>query len=195
MDSGQLLIVFVRNLQKGNVKTRIARTMGEDKALEIYKELLLHTFEIAKNCTCAKKVYYSKNIEPEDIWQQAGFEQEVQSGDDLGAKMYNAFASAFDNSYREVILIGSDCLALNEKQLLESFEQLQKKPAVIGPATDGGFYLIGLKNIQPEYFLNKSWSHDKVFEEMKTYLKKYDIVPYLLPTLSDIDVAQDWINR
>jgi rSAM/selenodomain-associated transferase 1 len=197
MNSGQLLLIFVRNLQKGRVKTRLATTVGHDKALAIYKELLLHTFEFAKSCPCTKRVCYSDYIEETDMWQNSGFEQDLQSGGDLGAKMYNAFATAFDGGYKEVILIGSDCMALDENLLSESFKQLQQHQhqAVLGPATDGGFYLIGLKSLANNFFLKKTWSHDKVFEEMQADLKQQGLIPHLLPTLSDIDVEQDWINH
>ena len=194
MNSGQLLIIFIRNPVKGRVKTRLAKTIGADKALEVYKELLLHTFNNTKNCTCNKIVYYSESIGKEDMWQGAGYLQALQHGDDLGAKMYNAFDSAFHNAYKEVILIGSDCMALDEKLLLQGFDQLHKNPAILGPASDGGFYLIGLKNAAPDFFLNKTWSHSKVSEEMKNSLKTHGIKPYLLPELSDIDVEQDWLN-
>lgn len=169
--------------------------MGADKALEVYKEMLLHTFNITKNCPCSKIVYYSESIDKEDMWQRAGFLQGVQNGKDLGAKMHNAFECAFNNSYTEVILIGSDCMTLDEKLILQSFEQLTKSPAVLGPALDGGFYLIGLKNTNPEFFINKEWSHDKVLDQMKSSLKMHEVIPYLMPELSDIDVEQDWINR
>ena len=183
------LIIFTRNPELGKVKTRLASTIGDEKALEIYKELLLHTMETTKNIDVDVFVFYDKKIEENDIWPNETYHKFVQSGEDLGEKMQNAFQKLFDLKYQNCIIIGSDLFDLNEKIISDAFQMFDKNDVVIGPAEDGGYYLLGLKKIIPEIFKNKKWGTSSVFEDTIKDLENLKIE--YTKKLNDIDTFED----
>lgn len=191
MATDRLLMVFAKNPQRGKVKTRLAKTVGDDKALEIYRILLDHTLAIAEKANCDKTVFYSDYIEKDDMWVRAKFDQFVQNGNDLGERMYNAFKYAFSQGYKCVVIIGSDCLELKEHILSEAFDILKDNEAVIGPAKDGGYYLLGMRKLYRELFINKQWSKENVLRDTLLDIAKLNISMKLLPLLSDIDEEKD----
>ncbi len=103
-----LLLIFTRNPELGKVKTRLASTVGDQNALDIYKFLLQHTKKITKDLNVDKAVYYSVKIRENDIWNATVYQKHQQHGDDLGMRMQNAFQHAFNCGYEKVIIIGSD---------------------------------------------------------------------------------------
>ena len=183
------LIIFTRNPELGKVKTRLASTIGDEKALVIYKELLLHTMETTKNIDVDVFVFYDKKIEENDIWSNETYHKFVQSGEDLGEKMQNAFQKLFDLKYQNCIIIGSDLFDLNEKIISDAFQMFDKNDVVIGPAEDGGYYLLGLKKIIPEIFKNKKWGTSSVFEDTIKDLENLKIE--YTKKLNDIDTFED----
>ena len=189
MNHKNLLIIFTRNPVLGKVKTRLAKTVGDKTALDIYTFLLKKTKEITLDSPCDKVVYYSEKIIKNDIWNCNSFKKEVQSGEDLGAKMKNSFYDAFENNYRKVVLIGSDIYDLESYHINEAFKKLDTNDVVIGPALDGGYYLIGLKKIHPKIFDNKKWGSSTVRKDTLKNLEKVDV--HLLPVLNDVDVIED----
>lgn len=191
MATDNLLMVFVKNPQRGKVKTRLAKTVGDEKALEIYKVLLDHTLTIAKRGNWDKAIFYSDYIDDTDMWNKAKFSQFVQEGNDLGERMLNAFKYAFSKQYKSVIIIGSDCLELNENIISDGFDLLKNNEVVIGPAKDGGYYLLGMRTLYKELFMNKQWSTENVLLDTLLDITKLDVSIKLLPTLSDIDEEKD----
>lgn len=185
------LLIFVRNPVYGKVKTRLAKDIGDDKALEIYNLLLKHTFSISQGLKCKKFVYYADEIVEEDLWNLADFNKRKQQGNDLGERMFHAMNELFIQGFAKVILIGSDCFELNTPILDKAIFQLDKNDAVLGPANDGGYYLIGLTDIIPELFANKIWSTDQVAKDTINDLEKLQKRYYLLPKLNDIDDASN----
>ena len=139
------LIIFTRNPQLGKVKTRLAESIGEEKALEIYRALLEHTQSITLNLDCDKFVFYDQNIENNDIWLESVYDKKLQFGVDLGAKMQNAFNQLFELGYKNCIIIGSDIFDFKDFHIQDAFYKLQFSDVVIGPAEDGGYYLLGIK--------------------------------------------------
>lgn len=121
------LIIFIKNAVLGKVKTRLASSLGEENALLIYKKLLQHTCLITKNIVADKYVFYSEQINDDDLWENDVFKKELQSGDDLGERMKNAFELIFKKDYQEIVIIGSDCYELNEEIMQEAFCRLKKK--------------------------------------------------------------------
>ena len=193
MNHKNLLIIFTRNPVLGKVKTRLAKTVGDKTALDIYTFLLKKTKEITLDSPCDKVVYYSEKIIKNDIWNCNSFRKEVQSGEDLGAKMKNSFYKAFENNYCKVVLIGSDIYDLESYHINEAFKKLDTNDVVIGPALDGGYYLIGLKKIHPKIFDNKKWGSSTVRKDTLKNLEKVDV--HLLPILNDVDVIEDIENH
>lgn len=187
----QALILFVRNPVSGKVKTRIAETLGEQEALRIYKELLLHTHAISVKTNADKFVFYSDHLQLSDIWEDDRYCKYLQAGETLGDKMKDAFRRMFEKDYEKVIIIGSDCYELTAEIIESAFEKLNEGEAVIGPAKDGGYYLLGMKKIIPGVFENKEWSTASVCSDTIADFEKAGIRFSFLPLLNDVDTAED----
>jgi len=185
------LIIFVKNPEIGRVKTRLAKIIGDEQALSIYQKLLLYTKEITKGLNADKAVYYSEHIDNNDLWDNMLFSKHLQRGDDLGERMQNAFAEAFAQGKERVIIIGSDCLELETYMIKEAFAVLESNDVVLGPAKDGGYYLIGMTAFLPTLFEDKNWSTDDLLMDTISDLKKMNAKYYLLKTLNDIDTIED----
>ena len=184
-----LLIIFTRNPELGKCKTRLAATVGNRIALNIYQFLLEHTKNITKGLDVGKWVFYSDEIWENDIWEQPIYEKKIQSGKDLGERMANAFKDGFNAGHEKIIIIGSDMYDLNENDLMEAFNILDRHDYVIGPAIDGGYYLLGMKVFNPALFKSKSWGTDTVLEATLEDLKGKNYG--LLAPKNDIDYFED----
>lgn len=147
----KLLIIFYRNPELGKVKTRLAAALGDDMALAIYIKLVHHTRAITENLAVDKVVCYSNYVDTEDNWPNGVYSKELQKGETLGQRLEHAVKNGFDRGYASLCVIGTDCFELSESILKESFGKLEASDAVIGPARDGGYYLLGLKNF-PRFF-------------------------------------------
>ncbi|MDG1571857.1 TIGR04282 family arsenosugar biosynthesis glycosyltransferase [Robiginitalea sp. M366] len=186
----QALLIFTRNPVPGKCKTRLAATIGNDRALDVYRFLLRHTETVAKNLKGTDKtVYFTEHLGDGSFWDPAQFGYALQSGRDLGARMADAFASAFRLGYRKVVLIGSDLYDLSTADLEAAFTALETHPAVLGPAADGGYYLLGLTQMRPELFENKAWGTETV---LQATLKNLQGTPvFQLPVRNDVDRYED----
>lgn len=189
MTHKSILIIFTRNPILGKVKTRLAKAVGKKTALDIYLFLLQKTKEVTQNIHCDKVIFYSQEVLENDLWDTTTYKKELQVGKHLGAKMNHAFETCFKDKYHKVVLIGSDLYDLEASHIEEAFEKLKNKDVVIGPATDGGYYLIGLKKTYPKIFQNKNWGTSSVREDTLKNLEKVDV--HLLPMLNDVDVIED----
>ena len=188
------LIIFVRNPELGKVKTRIAQTAGNEMALSIYKELLQHTRSVVKELACDKFVFYADYISENDLWIDDIFEKRLQFGNDLGQRMMNAFELLFSEGYDSVCIIGSDCISLAKRDIEAAFSILSKHDLVIGPSTDGGYYLLGMNKLHRLFFEDKIWSTDAVLPVTINNANQLYLTYEMLQTLSDIDTEEDWKN-
>ncbi len=186
-----LLMVFVKNAVLGTAKTRLAASVGDKKALEIYEFLLKHTAYIASGVPSDRQVLYNRYIEQYDMFSAARFEKKMQIKGGLGEKMLAAFQNAFGAGYEKIVVIGSDCFELNENILKNAFKALDKHDFVLGPAKDGGYYLLGMRQIESVIFKNKKWSTDRVYTDTVIDLEALGYSYFELPRLSDIDVLED----
>lgn len=187
--SKKALIIFARNPELGKVKTRLAKSVGDGSALKIYKFLLKHTVEITEKLNVDKYVFYSENMHRDDIWNPDIFRKKLQTGADLGERMNNAFSEIFGMGYEKTIIIGSDMFDFNQLDLETAFDALETTPFVIGPATDGGYYLLGMKKLNSEIFQNKDWGTSTVLEATLKDLKDEKYI--LLDERNDIDYYAD----
>nr|WP_321221933.1 TIGR04282 family arsenosugar biosynthesis glycosyltransferase [uncultured Psychroserpens sp.] len=183
------LIVFTRNPELGKCKTRLAKTLGDQSALDIYKYLLQHTAQVAQQVEANRYVFYSVEINTNDIWSEAYFSKKLQNGNDLGERMHNAFDELFKAKYQKVIIIGSDLLDLNRDIIENAFKKLDHHDVVLGPAIDGGYYLLGMKQLHPAIFKNKAWGTETVRQDTLADLANKSV--YLLKPLNDIDTFDD----
>lgn len=189
MEVRRLLIIFTKNPEKGKVKTRLAKDIGDQKALDIYKFLLEHSRKITSDLNVDKQVWYSESISQNDIWADEVFFKKLQVGRELGERMENAFKEGFAQDYNQIIIIGTDLYELTSKQIEEAFEYLEDHDYVIGPAKDGGYYLLGMNSLNSAVFHNKTWSTSSVFDDTMNDLANARVK--ILKTQNDIDVLDD----
>ncbi len=186
------LIVFIRNPEKGKVKTRLANSVGDDQALKIYKSLLNHTRKVVEAVDCKRFLFYSVRIHEKDGWSDNHFDKYLQKGDELGIRMQNAFKTLFDNGIEKAVIVGSDIARLSPEIIENAFQSLDKTDFVMGKALDGGYYLLGMKSPTPSLFKNMVWSTSKVAEETIHRIHQLGKCVSLVESLSDIDFIEDW---
>ncbi|MBK6263624.1 TIGR04282 family arsenosugar biosynthesis glycosyltransferase [Marivirga sp. S37H4] len=191
MNNNRLLIIFVKNPELGKCKTRLAATIGDEKALQFYQQMLERTKEVATSANSQKAVYYSSFIDENDLWPNEVFSKHLQIKGELGIKMSQAFENSFKAGYTSVCIIGSDCYELDTKTINEAFKVLENKQAVIGPSTDGGYYLLGMNQLIPGVFENKEWSTATVSAETLNDFEQLNISYSKLKVLTDIDTEED----
>jgi hypothetical protein len=185
------LIIFVRHPELGTVKTRLANTIGDEKALKVYHLLLKHTKEVAQTLNCRKFVYYTGQVIEHDLWDLPGFTKRKQFGKDLGERMENAFLELFAQGFKRIMIIGSDCYQLQSTHLDSAVAALEENDAVIGPTFDGGYYLLGLNNPIAGIFTDKAWSTDQVAQQTIETISDLGLSYILLEELHDVDEASD----
>lgn len=184
------LIVFLRLPEKGKVKTRIASTEGEAGALKIYLELLSITFNMLAQLDIPIYLFYEGGL-PVASARNNAYSYHLQSGADLGSKMADAFSKVLQHHHKAV-LIGSDCPGLSVSIVNEAFRLLDQTDIVLGPATDGGYYLIGCKKMHPALFEKITWSTASVLGETIEKIHQEALSCQLLEQLTDVDTATDW---
>ncbi len=182
------LLIFTRNPELGKVKSRLAKTIGKQAALDVYNFLLAHTVKITEPLTCSKFVYYSEDIPASDIWNTTHYTKKLQKGKDLGERMENAISEALQ-THDNAIVIGSDMFDLATTDIENAFQKLTSNDVVIGPAEDGGYYLIGMTKPYPVLFKNKIWGTNTVLKDTLTDLKREKNV--LLEERNDVDYYED----
>jgi hypothetical protein len=189
VSSKNLLLIFTRNPELGKCKTRLAVTVGDQTALDIYNFLLYHTVSITKNLSATKIVYYSETIWENDIWDTAIFLKKLQNGSDLGDRMQHAFQKGFEEGFEKIIVIGSDLFDLSENDIENAFSALNDAEFVLGPAEDGGYYLLGMKYLEPNVFKDKAWGTNTVLQDTLTDLKNKKTT--FLERRNDVDIYDD----
>ena len=186
------LIIFIKNPQLGKVKTRIAKELGDDIALTIYKDLLKITQNATRQADCQRIVFYSDFIDESDEWDNSLYSKQLQQGEDLGERMKNAFAFVFKNPViKNAIIIGSDCPHLETWHIERAFSGLDTYDFCLGPAQDGGYYLLGMKELQGDIFENKTWSTSTVLSDTRNQILTMGKYCYFLPLLADVDTVDD----
>ena len=187
------LIIFVKNQIPGRVKTRLAAEIGEDSAMHIYQRLLAHTQQAVAALDCDIRIYYSHYVDDAGAWKDAPGSGYVQEGGHLGDRMSHAIAETLRVSDR-VILIGSDSPDISPAIIRDAFIALQYTDLVIGPARDGGYYLIGMQTAYPEVFIDIPWSTSEVFQLTRQRLLDLELNFAVLETCTDIDTLDDAVR-
>jgi rSAM/selenodomain-associated transferase 1 len=185
------LIIFVRNPVLGQVKTRIAKDLGNETTLKIYEKLLAHTHSITCDIDVDVFVFYADYINNADLWSEGSYKKRLQAGNDLGERMKDAFIEVSSEGYENICIIGSDCFELTTSILSDAFASLNNNDFVIGPSEDGGYYLLGMSKPIYEVFEKKAWSSDKVYPDTINDIKRKQLSLHVLPTLSDVDTFED----
>jgi len=186
-----LLLIFIKNPEPGKVKTRLAATVGPEKAYQIYLKLLSLTIDTAMEVDADRQVWYSSYIDSEDSISETDFKKRKQVGKNLGARMLHAFKSGFKEGYDNIVIIGSDCPDVNPVLFEQAFNELSEYDLVIGPSADGGYYLLGMNKLQPELFRDIDWSTERVLKQTLEKAKSISLSVASLPELNDIDTIED----
>ena len=192
------LLFFAKHPVAGKVKTRLATEVGENAAVELYKRFIMDMLNVFDALDLKVDIF----IDPPDacerfeIWLNGVYHFYGQTGCNLGERMKNAFSQTFDSETEKAILVGSDVPALEAGNITKAFEALDKCDTVIGPAYDGGYYLIGFNKsaFLPEVFDHIEWSTDKVFAQSIEILRVHDRKIHLMGELGDIDTVEDMVR-
>ena len=189
LKNNPLVLVFCKNQIIGKVKSRLALNIGQKKALLIYSELVKKTAFIVNSLSSEVHVYYSDYIEENDNFNSSKIKKFIQKGNNLGDRMINALNISFKN-FSPIVVIGSDLWELEISDIKDAFGILEKKNIVIGPSTDGGYYLIGMNYLDTKIFENKNWGQQSVLNDtIRDIYDKTNI--HLLDEKTDIDTYDD----
>jgi rSAM/selenodomain-associated transferase 1 len=199
MESDQIqekLIVFTRYPKPGTTKTRLAKALGDFEAAAIQKKLTEHTIlqvtKLMKLYPVSVSIYFDGGSrEKIQEWLGPDYSYRDQGRGDLGQRLANAFAEAFTRKYKRIVIIGTDCPYLKAGHMKQAFDSLRQKDLALGPATDGGYYLIGLSREEKSLFKNISWGTDTVLAKTLNIAAERGLSIDLLETLSDVDRPED----
>jgi rSAM/selenodomain-associated transferase 1 len=193
------LLFFIKNPEKGRVKTRLASAVGDEVAVKLYRRFLLEMLSTLNQGTFLFYLcFYPENsLSNLKRWLGDNYLYMPQKGEDLGERMKNGFIDAFAMNFKRVVLIGSDIPDLPLEYIEEAFTSLIEKDVVIGPTFDGGYYLIGVKDkvFSPKIFEGIPWSTDKVLEKTMKVMKQEGLTVHTLQLLRDIDTIDDLRNH
>ncbi len=193
-DSSAVLL-FIKSPEKGRVKSRLAEAIGEDAALHVYKCLVSNTLECLKDADYPVRICFYPQDSSAIIenWLGNMYCYAPQHGRDLGERMKSAFVQGFSDGLEKALLIGSDIPDMSIALINEAFKALDTSDAVIGPAHDGGYYLIGFNSpsFLPDIFDGIAWSTDSVFNQTMKVFWKSGLNVQVLRTLSDLDTFDD----
>lgn len=192
LESENALVIFTKNPVKGKIKTRLAKDIGEQMALKVYMQLLKHTREITQDLDfCTKMIFYDDFIPAKDKWSEEHYDKHLQSSGSLSEKLTNAFEQVFEEGYERVVMMSPDCPELTGARVKQAFTLLKAKDFVIGPLTDGGYYIIGMNEFHPEVFDGMKFGHDQVWEKTVERIEEMGASYRLLEETFDVDYADD----
>ena len=191
--SKEQLIIFLKAPRPGTVKTRLAQTAGAEKACAIYREMVGTVLDRLRPIRDAQLCFAPDEAGPEIApWLREDWTARPQGGGDLGARLQRAFESAFASGAERVVIVGSDCPAVKAADIRTAWKELKSHDLVVGPAVDGGYWLIGLRAPQPELFREIAWSSEQVLGQTLQRARTLGLRIQLLRILTDIDTEEDW---
>lgn len=190
--SKELLVILVQNPVWGEVKPKIAKTMGNDKALFIYNSLIKHTFEITHALKCDKSVYYSQFIQIDDIWNGAFYRKALQKGKEWNEVMDNIMKDFEAGHYEKLVITCCDFMTLASAHIEEAFDKLTDFDAVLGPTQRGGYYLMGIRKRHPNLFVGKKPNDENLLLDTVLELQKNNCKVAFLDPLRAIRTDEDY---
>ena len=192
----ECLIVFTRYPEPGKTKTRLIPLLGAEGAATLQRQMTEQTLAQVKELQSERLVsaticFAGGNQQLMQNWLGTSFDYQPQGDGDLGRRMAIAFETALEAGTQRVVIIGSDCPDLNAQLMMQAFQALEQHDLVLGPARDGGYYLIGLRRLIPELFTGISWSTTEVLQQTMNIAQKLELAVASLPLLSDVDRPED----
>lgn len=190
------LIIFTRYPEPGKTKTRLIPVLGEEGAATLQRQMTESTLAEVKKLSrfypLSVEVHFAGgNEQLMQDWLGSSIIYRRQTEGDIGCRMASAFQESFEAGMDSIILIGIDCPNLNAQLMVQAFQALERHDLVLGPAQDGGYYLIGLRRFVPELFIGISWSTNEVLQQTQKIIQRLELAVAYLPLLSDIDRPED----
>lgn len=196
------VLFFVKYPIQGKIKTRLATELGEEVVVELYKNFVLDMLSTIWRLNVPIRIYFHPESAGDKMkgWLGEQYAYIAQEGSNLGQRMKNALAQTFEENFSRAILVGSDIPDLPADFLIQALQSLESHHAVIGPSSDGGYYLIGFSKAHflPEAFDGISWSTENVFQQTIDVLEGHSGNVHILPEWFDVDTPVDLrelINR
>lgn len=192
----QHLIIFTRYPEPGKTKTRLIPALGTEGAANLQRQMTEHTLsqvkQLQKTSAISCEVRFAGgNLQLMQDWLGYDIAYQLQGEGDLGSRMAQSFYNAFQSGAEKAITIGTDCPDVDAKILADAFAQLHQCDLVLGPALDGGYYLIGLQRPLPELFINIDWGTSQVLQQTIDTAQTLNLLVNYLPLLADIDRPED----
>ncbi|MEM1172311.1 MAG: TIGR04282 family arsenosugar biosynthesis glycosyltransferase [Cyanobacteria bacterium P01_H01_bin.35] len=194
--NNEQLIIFTRYPEPGKTKTRLIPALGAEGAANLQSKMtettLIKANKLLKRMSLSIEIRFAGgNLQLMKNWLGSDLKYQEQGTGDLGERIIRAFESAFNQGMKYVVIIGIDCPSLTPEIMLQAFAKLTQSDLIIGPATDGGYYLIGLKKFIPELFQGINWGTSVVLSKTVASAQKINLAIDYLPELSDIDRPED----
>lgn len=190
------LIIFTRYPEPGKTKTRLISHLGAEGAASLHRQMAEHTFaqvqKLRDEHQLSVEVHFTGgNPQLMQDWLGSEVVYQTQSEGDLGMRITSAFRAAFTSGIDSAVIIGTDCPGLNSQLMTQAFQELYPYDLVLGPAKDGGYYLIGLRRLIPELFTGISWGTAEVLQQTVNIAKNLNLSVANLPLLADVDYPED----
>ncbi len=190
------LIIFTRYPEAGKTKTRLIPALGAQGAAQLHRQMAQQTVETGRKLIQSRGVsleirYTGGSLVQMQDWLGLDLIYSIQGTGDLGDRMNQSFQAGFNQGFSAIIIIGTDCIDLNTDILTQAFDTLKQQDLVIGTATDGGYYLIGLRRFIPELFQGIDWGTEGVLQQTLDRCQPLNLSIGNLPQLSDIDRPED----
>jgi uncharacterized protein len=193
------IIILTRYPEPGKTKTRLIPALGPDGAADLYRRMAEHAVGVARDLAQVRGVSLEVRYEgaSEDLmnsWLGSELLFREQSGSDLGARMWRSFQDAFDEGFSRVVIVGCDCPGMSGAILDTALERLANWDLVLGPANDGGYYLMGLRKPHRELFRNVAWGTDRVLDQTVGIARRLQLSVIFVSALDDVDRPQDLLK-
>ena len=187
------LILFAKAPELGKVKTRLGQQIGGQKALDAYIQLLRHLArQLRRRTDVEVRITPDHALDSLKALIPETWKVRPQGEGDLGARLTHAFQEAFAEGCTKVAAIGSDCPYITSRDIDSAWESLNQKDICVGPATDGGYWLLGMRAMQPTLFQDIPWSTPEVLAQTLLKCRQNGLTISLLPILSDVDERTEW---
>jgi glycosyltransferase A (GT-A) superfamily protein (DUF2064 family) len=195
MKENRAIVLFVNNLKYGEVKKKIAATLGHDKAFEIYSVLLQHLKKEAEKLkNCDKILLYSNNIDINDSWSDLVFYKDLQQGKGFKNRIENTLAYCKEKGYKSVVFITADSLDITAEHISKALNSLNKHQIVIGPSQDGFVYLFGADTDFNIKLPSNFDEENNQFLDFLIYVKQHAFNYEILPSIKLIETDEDWLE-
>ncbi|MGB3532599.1 MAG: TIGR04282 family arsenosugar biosynthesis glycosyltransferase [Microcoleaceae cyanobacterium] len=194
------LIIFTRYPQPGQTKTRLIPALGAVGAAQLHRQMAQKTVNTGRELIQSRSIslevrYTGGSLSQMQNWLGEDLTYNLQGNGDLGDRMNQSFQIGFERKLTAIIIVGTDCIDLNSDILNQAFDTLKQQDLVIGTATDGGYYLMGLRRSIPQLFQDIDWGTERVLEQTLARCQPLNLSIGNLPPLSDIDRPEDLKDR